>query len=47
MVLITINIYHKAYYGRGEGGGRRNGGGGGGGGVEEDYIPVATLSPPE
>ena len=29
------------------GGGGRYGGGGGGGGGEVDYIPIATLSPPE
>ena len=47
-VIMVLNVHrnHKAYQGRGDGGG----GGGGGGmevGEEEDYIPIATLSPPE
>ena len=41
MVLI-VHRNHKAYSGRGDGGG---------GGIEVgedgDYIPIATLSPPE
>ena len=43
LVNMVLNVHrnHKAYQGRGEGGG--------GMAVEEegDYIPIATLSPPE
>ena len=50
-VNIVLNVHrnHKAYQGRGQGGGggRGFGGGGGGGGEAGDYIPIATLSPPE
>ena len=54
-MVLNVHRNHKAYYGRGEGGGGGYGGGrgeevGGGGGMEvgeENYIPVAALSPPE
>ena len=40
-MVLNVHRNHKAYQGRG----------GGGGGMEEgekgDYIPIATLSPPE
>ena len=43
LVNMVLNVHrnHKAYWGREEGG-RGYGGGG-----EGDYIPIATLSPPE
>ena len=47
-MVLNVHRNRKAYYGREEGGG-----GGGGEGVcmevggEGDYIPIATLSPPE
>ena len=47
-MLFNVHRNYTAYQGRGRGGG---GGGWGGWGteVEEegDYIPIATLSPPE
>ena len=39
-MVLNVHGNHKAYYGRGEGGGMEVG-------AEGDYIPVATLSPPE
>ena len=39
MVFINLHTNHKAYKGRGEGGMEV--------GAEGDYIPIATLSPPE
>ena len=38
-MVLNIHRNHKAYYGEGEGGIEV--------GEEEDYIPIATLSPPE
>ena len=46
-MVLNVHRNHKAYYGLGEGG---VGGGGDGSmevGGEGDYIPIATLSPPE
>ena len=44
--MLNVHRNHKAYQGREEGG--RGMEGGGGGGVKEgDYLPIATLSPPE
>ena len=43
-MVLNVHRNHKAYYGRGEGGG---GIGGLEVGGEGDYIPIATLSPPE
>ena len=41
-MVLKVHGNHKAYYGRGEGGeGSMEVG------VEGDYIPIATLSPPE
>ena len=42
-MVLNVHRNHKAYYGRGDGGG----GGGMEVGVEGDYIPIATLSPPD
>ena len=42
-MVLNVHRNHKAYYGLGEGGGR----GGMEVGREGDYIPIATLSPPE
>ena len=41
-MVLNVHINHKAYQGRGEGGegGMEVGG-------EGDYIPIATLSPPQ
>ena len=41
-MVLNVHRKHKAYYRTGEKGGRGYGGGG-----EVDYIPIATLSPPE
>ena len=42
--MVFRNLRNRtAYWGRGEGGGGEGYGGGGRG----DYIPIATLSPPE
>ena len=43
-MILNVHRNHKAYQGRGE---EEEGGMGGGGGEEGDYIPIATLSPPE
>ena len=42
-MVLNVHRNHEAYYGRVQGGG------GGGKEMEEevDYIPVATMSPPE
>ena len=40
-MVLNVHRNHKAYHGRGEGGMEVGGGG------EGDYIPIATLSPPE
>ena len=50
--MLSVRINHKAFQGREERGkgGMAVGGeewGAGGGGGEGDYIPIATLSPPE
>ena len=42
-MVLNIHTNHKAYLGRGDGGG----GVGTEVGGEVDYIPIATLSPPE
>ena len=42
-MVLNVHRNRKAYLGRGEGGG----GGGMEVGEEGDYIPIATLSPPE
>ena len=44
-MVLTVHKNHKPYEGLGEGGG--GGVGGMEGGEEGDYIPIATLSPPE
>ena len=41
-MVLNVHINHKAYQGRGDGGM-----GYGDGEEEADYIPIATLSPPE
>ena len=41
-MVLNVHRNHKAYYGRGEGGE-----GGMEVGREGDYIPIATVSPPE
>ena len=41
-MVLNVHRNHKDYEGRGEGGE-----GGTEVGEEEDYIPIATLSPPE
>ena len=48
-MVLNVHRNHKAYYGRGKGRewGMEVGGGGGGRGEEINYIPIATLSPPE
>ena len=46
-MVLNVHTHHKTHQGRREAGG---GGGGGGSmevGEERDYIPIATLSPPE
>ena len=40
-MVLNVHRNHQAFYGRGEGGG-----GGMEVGGEGDYIPIATLSPP-
>ena len=42
-MVLNVHRNHKAYSGRGGGGGE----GGMEVGEEGDYIPIATLSPPE
>ena len=42
-MVLNVHRNHKAYEGRGEGGGLWGVEVGG----EGDYIPIATLSPPE
>ena len=44
-MVLYVHRNHKAYQARGKGGGE--GGVEVGGEEEGDYIPVATLSPPE
>ena len=51
-MVLNVHRNRKSYYGREEGGGGGGGGGEGDGvymevGGEGDYIPIATLSPPE
>ena len=49
--VLNVHRNHKAYQGRGVVEGLWSGGGGWGGngwgGGDEDYIRIATLSPPE
>ena len=50
-MVLNVHRNHKAYFGTGRRGWGGGGGGGGGKatgvGEEGDYIPIATLSPPE
>ena len=53
-MVLNVHRNHRAYQGRGEGGmkvgeegGKEVWRGWWGGGGEGDYIPIATLSPPE
>ena len=46
-MLLNVHRKYEAYEGRSEEGGWGGGGGGMEVGGEGDYIPIATLSPPQ